>query len=127
MYKGCGLDGCFSSDTSAAVQQAVADGVDVINYSISGGGDPYNDVVSLAFLNAFEAGVLVTPSAGNSGPGADTVAHREPWTLTVGASTSNRHFLSTGEFVGLPRDWESQVSVVHGVPGLDRRRLRQRC
>ena len=63
--------------------------------------------------------MLATPSAGNSGPGADTVAHREPWTLTVGASTSNRHFLSTGEFVGLPRDWESQISVVHGVPGLD--------
>ncbi len=95
MYKGCGAQGCFSSDTSAAVQQAILDGVDVMNYSISGGGDPYADVVSLAFLDAYNAGMLVNPSAGNSGPGADTVAHREPWTLTVGASTSDRHFIST--------------------------------
>ncbi len=95
MYKGCGEQGCFSSDTSAAVQQAILDGVDVMNYSISGGGDPYADAVSLAFLDAYNAGMLVNPSAGNSGPGADTVAHREPWTLTVGASTSDRHFIST--------------------------------
>ena len=95
MYKGCGLDGCFSSDTSAAVAQAILDGVDVMNYSISGGGSPYTDPVSLAFLDAYNAGMLVNPSAGNSGPGADTVAHREPWTLTVGASTTDRHFLST--------------------------------
>ncbi|NND02456.1 MAG: S8 family peptidase [Acidimicrobiia bacterium] len=94
-YKGCGLDGCFSSDTSASVAQAILDGVDVMNYSISGGGSPYSDVVSLAFWDAYNAGILVNPSAGNSGPGADTVAHREPWTLTVGASTTDRHFLST--------------------------------
>lgn len=94
-YKGCGLTGCFSSDTSAAIQQAVADGVDVVNYSISGGSDPYNDVVSLAMLDAYNGGTLVVPSAGNSGPGADTVAHREPWSLTTGASTSDRHFLAT--------------------------------
>lgn len=94
-YKGCGLTGCFSSDTSAAIQQAVADGVDVVNYSISGGGNPYGDVVSLAMLDAYNGGTLVVPSAGNSGPGADTVAHREPWSLTVGASTTDRHFIST--------------------------------
>lgn len=94
-YKGCGTQGCFSSDTSAAIQQAVADGVDVVNYSISGGSSPYSDVVSLAMLDAYNAGTLVVPSAGNSGPGADTVAHREPWTLTVGASTTDRHFIST--------------------------------
>ena len=81
---------CFSSDSAAAVQQAVLDGVDVINFSIGGGSDPYNDTASLAFLDAYAAGVLVTPSAGNSGPGADTVGHREPWTLTVGASTHDR-------------------------------------
>lgn len=94
-YKGCGADGCFNSDTAAAIQQAVADGVDVVNYSISGGGSPYSDVVSLAMLDAYNGGTLVVPSAGNSGPGPDTVGHREPWTLTVGASTSDRHFIST--------------------------------
>jgi hypothetical protein len=31
-YKVCGLEGCFSSDSAAAVQQAVKDGADVINF-----------------------------------------------------------------------------------------------
>jgi hypothetical protein len=95
MYRVCGLQGCFQSDSVQAVEQAILDGVDVINFSISGGGSPYSDAVSLAFLAAYDAGVVVSASAGNSGPGADTVAHREPWTITVGASTSDRHFLST--------------------------------
>jgi subtilisin family serine protease len=95
MYRVCGLEGCFQSDSVRAVEQAILDGVDVINFSISGGNAPYSDPVSIAFLAAYDAGVLVSASAGNSGPGANTVAHREPWTITVGASTSNRHFLST--------------------------------
>jgi uncharacterized repeat protein (TIGR01451 family) len=95
MYRVCGLEGCFQSDSVRAVEQAILDDVDVINFSISGGGAPYSDPVSLAFLAAYDAGVLVSASAGNSGPGADTVAHREPWTMTVGASTTDRHFLST--------------------------------
>jgi uncharacterized repeat protein (TIGR01451 family) len=94
-YKVCGYEGCFSSDSVHAVEQAILDGVDVINFSISGGGSPYGDAVSLAFLGAYDAGIVVSASAGNSGPGADTTDHREPWTMTVGASTSNRHFLST--------------------------------
>lgn len=99
MYKVCNNAGCFGSDSARAVEQAVLDEVDVLNFSISGGNDPYGDIVSLAFLNAYDNGVLVTPSAGNSGPGADTVAHREPWTLTVGASTTDRHFISTVDLV----------------------------
>ena len=103
-YRVCGLRGCFQSDTVAAVEQAILDGADVLNFSISGGGSPYSDPVSLAFLDAYAAGVLVNPSAGNSGPGADTVAHREPWTLTVGASTTDRHFISTVILTALNSD-----------------------
>jgi subtilisin family serine protease len=94
-YKVCGNSGCYSSDSATAINQAVLHGVDALNFSISGGTNPYSDVVSLAFLGAYEAGVFTAASAGNSGPGADTVAHREPWVTTVGASTSDRHFLST--------------------------------
>ena len=36
-YKGLGSLGGFTSDLAAAIDQAVADGVDVINYSIGGG------------------------------------------------------------------------------------------
>jgi len=66
MYKVCGVDGCFSSDSAAAVQQAILDGVNVINFSISGGANPFSDAVEQAFLNAYDAGVFVAASAGNS-------------------------------------------------------------
>ncbi len=95
MYRVCGDGGCYSSNSAAAVEQAILDEVDAINFSISGGSNPYADAVSLAFRTAYENGVFVSASAGNAGPGADTTDHREPWTITVAASTSNRHFIST--------------------------------
>jgi subtilisin family serine protease len=95
VYKVCGEQGCFQSDSAAAVAQAIADGVDAINFSISGGVDPYTDAVELAFLDAYAAGVLVSASAGNDGPGAATVNHNGPWVQTVAASTQPRTFRST--------------------------------
>ncbi|MFD0660144.1 S8 family serine peptidase [Thermocatellispora tengchongensis] len=95
VYKVCGAEGCFPSDSAAAVARAVLDGVRVINFSISGGSDFYSDPVELAFLDAYAAGVLVSASAGNSGPGAGTTDHRGPWTTTVAASTQTRTFQST--------------------------------
>ncbi len=92
MYKVCGAQGCFSSDSARSVQQAILDGVDVINFSISGGANPYTDVVEQAFLNAYDAGIFVAASAGNSGPTSDTTDHRGPWVTTVAASTENRAF-----------------------------------
>lgn len=94
-YKVCGAQGCFSSDALAAIEQAIADDVDVINYSISGGVNPYTDIVSLGFLRAYDSGIFVAKSAGNSGPDADTVAGRSPWVTTVGASTQDRTFSGT--------------------------------
>lgn len=86
---------CPNSGLLAAINQAIQDGVDVINYSISGSGNPYTDPVEQAFLAAREAGVFVATSAGNAGPGAGTVAHRSPWLTTVAASTHNRAFLAS--------------------------------
>ncbi len=80
---------CFTGDNVAAIEKAVADGVDVINYSISGSQTTVNDPVELAFLGAANAGVFVAASAGNSGPG-NAVAHLGPWLTTVGASTHDR-------------------------------------
>jgi hypothetical protein len=95
MYRVCLAAGCFSSDSVAAVQQAIRDGVNVINFSISGGANPYTDPVELAFLDATNAGISVNASAGNSGPGASTSDHGGPWVTTVGASTGPRAFTST--------------------------------
>lgn len=81
--------GCYTADSMAAIEAAVADGVDVINYSISGTLLNFLDPVEVAFLNAAAAGVFVAASAGNSGPG-NTVAHISPWLTTVGNSTHDR-------------------------------------
>jgi hypothetical protein len=94
-YKVCGELGCYSSDTTAAVGQAILDGVDVINYSISGGTQPFTDPTELAFLDAYAAGVFVSASAGNEGPGASTANHLSPWTTSVAASTQTRDFGTT--------------------------------
>jgi len=81
----------FTADLVAAIDQAVADGVDVINYSISGTLTNFLDPVEVAFLFAEDAGIVVSESAGNSGPTTGTVAHPGPWTITVAAGTHNRN------------------------------------
>jgi subtilisin family serine protease len=94
VYKVCWETGaggsCFNSDSVAAIDQAVADGVDVINFSISGSRTNFRDPVEIAFMYAAGAGVFVAASAGNSGPTASTVAHPGPWLTTVAAGTHNR-------------------------------------
>lgn len=82
--------GCPNSDSVAAIDQAVADGVDVLNFSISGTRTNFRDPVEIAFLFAADAGVFVAASGGNSGPTASTVAHPSPWITTVAASTHDR-------------------------------------
>jgi hypothetical protein len=97
VYKVCwnGDDGgCANSDSVAAIDQAVADGVDVINFSISGTRTDFLSAVEVAFLFAADAGIFVAASAGNSGPGSYTVAHPSPWITTVAASTHDRFFES---------------------------------
>jgi len=95
MYKVCWngeSGGCANTDSVAAIDTAIADGVDVLNFSISGTLTSYLDAVEVAFLRASRAGVFVATSAGNSGPGPSTVAHISPWLTTVAASTQNRSF-----------------------------------
>ena len=98
MYKVCWTgdgvpDGCFNSDSVAAINDAVADGVDVINYSIGGSSESsVLDTVEQAFRGAANANVFVANSAGNSGPGASTLDHPSPWLTTVAAATFRRAF-----------------------------------
>jgi subtilisin family serine protease len=96
-YKGLGSAGGFDSDLVAAIDQAVADGVDVINYSVGSvaAPDPYQEADALAFLDAYRAGVFVAVSAGNSGPDAGTIGSpaNAPWVTSVAASTTDRQFV----------------------------------
>jgi subtilisin family serine protease len=96
-YKACIEVGCVGASLTAAIDQATADAVDVINYSIGGGpSDPWGDSDSEAFLSAREAGIFVSASAGNDGPRPETVGSpaNSPWLLSVGASTHNRAFVN---------------------------------
>lgn len=104
IYKVCWEDtdpnsgGCYSSASVAAVDQAIHDGVDVLNYSISGSTTTTTDPVSMAFLSATSAGIFVAVSAGNSGPTASTVNHGAPWVTTVAASSFSQELQGTVEF-----------------------------
>lgn len=90
VYKVCftstTANSCYTGDSLDAVDQAILDGVDVINYSISSA-DDLADPVDIAFLSAASAGIFVATSAGNSGPGPSTLNHVGPWQTTVAAST----------------------------------------
>lgn len=107
--------GCYTGDTLAAIDAAVEDGVDVINFSV--GGSPQTDpadVTSLAFLSAASAGIFVAASAGNSGPGASTLDNSSPWITTVGNSTQEALYGSVvlgngSEYLGVSSSVTSTV------------------
>lgn len=82
-----------TSNLVQAIEDAVADGVDVINYSISGSRPSVVTPTELAFLFAADAGVFVSTSAGNEGDqdGPGSVAHNSPWVTTVAAGTHDRN------------------------------------
>lgn len=94
-------DGCQSSAIFRAIDQAIIDGVDVINYSI--GSDAYDPWISssttYAFLNARAAGIFVTTSAGNAGPNSGTIGApaNAPWIMAVGSATHDRVYGSVLE------------------------------
>jgi subtilisin family serine protease len=114
-YRTCLSQGCTEPDLVAAIDQAIADGVDVINYSISGGGFT-DDPVEQAFLSAYAAGVVVSAAAGNSGPAPGTANHVSPWEVTVGASTGPRQFATTVHLAAGGSSLDvSGVSVTAGI------------
>jgi subtilisin family serine protease len=116
-YKALGPLGGYTSDLVAAIEQAIDDGANVINYSI-GPTVPtpaYTSGDDLAFLDAFDAGVVASTSAGNSGP--QTVAHQGPWEITVGASTLERAFTSTATLTADNNDTLTitGASIMNGI------------
>ncbi|MDX6484880.1 MAG: hypothetical protein QOF43_33, partial [Gaiellaceae bacterium] len=96
-YKACTAAGCLNQLTTQAIDQATADGVDVINFSIGGGSrDAWSDANGQAFLGARDGGVFSSVAAGNSGPSASTMGSpaNAPWVTAVAATTHNRKFVN---------------------------------
>jgi subtilisin family serine protease len=83
-----------TADIVAAVNDAINDGVDVINFSVGDNVDQFG-LEELSFLNAAAAGVFVSAAAGNAGPGASTVDNAMPWETTVAAGTYDQSFPNT--------------------------------
>ncbi|CAA0814582.1 Subtilase family protein [Striga hermonthica] len=95
VYKICWTFGCYDSDILAAMEHAIDDGVNVISLSVGANGyAPQYDYDSIAIgaFGATEHGIVVSCSAGNSGPDPYTAVNIAPWILTVGASTLDREF-----------------------------------
>jgi len=99
-YRVFGTPGYNSTTNDAALlsalDDALADGMDVINLSL--GVDISlrleEDTLAQAVENAAAAGVVVVVSAGNNGPGWNSIATpaTAPTALSVGASTNSRTF-----------------------------------
>ncbi len=102
-YKACEADPdepagnfiCRGTATSAALEQAIEDEVDVVNFSI--GGEAFNPWDAgrgnqRLFLNLREAGIVPAVSAGNDGPADGTVGSpaNVPWVMAVANAEHGR-------------------------------------
>ncbi|PKU63336.1 subtilisin-like protease SBT2.5 [Dendrobium catenatum] len=92
------LFGGYVSDVVAAIDQAVQDGVDVINLSVGPNSPPsttkttFLNPFDAALLSAVKAGVFVAQAAGNGGPFPKTLVSFSPWITTVAAAVDDRRY-----------------------------------
>ena len=95
VYKACWLRpgdqraSCNTSDLANAIDAAVADGVDIINYSVGSSMLQLTEPDDLALMAATKAGVLAVVAAGNEGPNLGTIGSPAggPWVITAAASS----------------------------------------
>ncbi|KAH0936787.1 hypothetical protein HID58_004248 [Brassica napus] len=100
MYKVCWQtqDGsCASADILKAMDDAIADGVDVISISL-GSAIPISreidisNVFSYGAFHAVSKGITVLMAGGNFGPDAYSVQNIAPWIITVAATSLDRWY-----------------------------------
>ncbi|KAH6798964.1 subtilisin-like serine protease 3 [Perilla frutescens var. frutescens] len=90
--------GGFVADVVAAIDQAVHDGVDILNLSVGPNSPPattkttYLNPFDATLLSAVKAGVFVVQAAGNGGPFPKTLLSYSPWIATVAAAVDDRRY-----------------------------------
>ena len=96
-YKVLDSNGGTSDVIAKAIDDAVADGMDVLNLSLGSYVTSYSDIASnevgqAAIARAAQAGVIVVVAAGNQGPGAGTMADyaSAPDAITAAAIHNDR-------------------------------------
>jgi subtilisin family serine protease len=111
IYKVCWVRrGCTDVDILAAFDDAIADGVDVISFSI-GGSSPrayFQDSAAIGSFHAMRRGVLTSAAAGNSALIGGHVFNVAPWMLSVAASSSDRRFFDRIVLAGQRWDHRGQ-------------------
>ncbi|GER40788.1 subtilase family protein, partial [Striga asiatica] len=92
------LFGGFVADVVAAIDQAVHDGVDILNLSVGPNSPPSNTKITylnsfdITLLSAMKVGVFVAQVAGNGGPSPKTMVYYSPWITTVAAAVDDRQY-----------------------------------
>ena len=96
-YKVLDANGGTSDVVAKAIDDAVADGMDVLNISLGSYVTSYSDIAAddvgqAAIARATQAGVIVVVAAGNTGPGAGTIGDlaSAPDAITLGAIHNDR-------------------------------------
>ncbi|XP_031475965.1 subtilisin-like protease SBT2.5 [Nymphaea colorata] len=95
IYRGFGG---FVADVVAAIEQAVKDGVDIINLSVGPNSPPttirttFLNPFDAALLSAVKAGVFVAQAGGNGGPFSKTMVSFSPWITSVAAAVDDRRY-----------------------------------
>ncbi|XP_073053003.1 subtilisin-like protease SBT3 [Primulina eburnea] len=96
IYKVLWAGASQQSDILAGIDQAVADGVDILSVSISTRRiELYENFLAIASFGAREKGVLVSVSAGNRGPETASLLQGYPWATVVASGTVDRWFSGT--------------------------------
>jgi len=104
-YKSCSTTACTDASVTAGVENAIADRVDVANFSIGEicgslpGDSPWSNGDEM-WLDALAADVFVAAAAGNTRAGcydpAGRVTNIAPWITTVAASTHDENVSGAG-------------------------------
>lgn len=132
VYKACWLTPgatratCATSDLTRAIDDAVADGVDLINYSVGSLETDLTAPDDMALLNAFDAGVLTVVAAGNDGPTRGTIGSpsSDPWVLTTGASSESGTRYQEAIEITAPKDIAGRIVMKEAsfTPALDEKK-----
>jgi len=106
-------DGSFyNAEGIAALEDIVADGADVLNNSWGGGPTSVGgefDALDTALINASKAGIFVSMSAGNAGPGGGTNDHPSPDYINVAATTTSGTLVAGVVSVTAPEPVDSDL------------------
>ncbi|XP_073109567.1 subtilisin-like protease 4 [Elaeis guineensis] len=119
------------ADVLGAIDQAIADGVDVLTLSIGRATKTkfFESEVSIGLHAAVEHGIPAICSLGNRGSDWQSLDFHAPWLIGVGASATDRRIMATvklgngieieGESAFQPTTFNSSILLPLVFPGID--------